>query len=134
MDTIHSFFGTDNIDIRTFGLPKLDDLVADELYDKDDSTCAEVWRSIHLRLESSAASGFAFAQKLLVDYYSKLRDDCGSNIEKAFFWYAAALGSGIIERYDDCEFWDEDEFDDDSEDCLNCGAYSYDEKDGGEYS
>ena len=126
-DTLREFFRTDDIDLREFGLPDLDELLADELFEQDDEARNVFWRKILARLEDSANQGHAFAQKLLSDYYGKLRDGVGGNVSESLRWYEAAQKSGIIERFDDCEFWPEDEFDEEAEPYLQCGAYSSDE-------
>lgn len=125
-ETLCEFFRSDDIVLREFGLPDLDELLADELFEQDDEACDVFWRNTLTRLEDSANQGHAFAQKLLSDYYSKLRNGVGGSISESLRWYEAAQKSGIIERFDDCEVWTEDEFDEEIEPFLFCGEYSTD--------
>ncbi len=65
-DTLREFFRADDIGLREFGLPDLDELLADELFELDDEARSVFWRNTLIRLEDSANQGHAFAQKLLI--------------------------------------------------------------------
>lgn len=116
--------------LRAYGLPRIDDLLADELYDLEDDARRKLWVDTAARLESAAEKGQALAQKLLGDYYGSIREyGLGGDVEKALHWYEEAAKSGIIDLSGDYEIWDESDFDEEIEPFLFCGEYSLDEND-----
>ncbi len=114
-------------DLRACGVPFLDELLADELLDLEDAAREQFWRDMEARLTAAAERGQAFAQKLLGDYYGRLREGGrGGDVGKALRWYAEAEKSGIIDLNAGEEAWEEEEFDEEIEPFPDCGAYSSD--------
>lgn len=109
--TLISFFNCEDISLCAHNIPSLDDIIRDELLERNDASHEDLWRGIEQHLEQGAGQGFAFAQKLLSDYHSRIRDDgCGGNIQKSLKWFAEAVKVGIVYTYQGYEIMDEDEY------------------------
>ena len=125
---MHAYTPPESFVLDIFGLPSLNDLLADELLDLDAAEREKLWRDTEARLTAYAEQGHGFAQKLLGDYYGQIREGgLGADVGKALYWYGEAAKSGINSPDGDCERMDESEFGDDVEPFLFCGAYSSDD-------
>lgn len=125
-DVVRSFAPLGPFVLYGYDIPLLDELVLSELWDTDDTSRKEFWKSTEERLTAAAKQGHGFAQKLLGDYYARIREDgLGGDVGKALHWYGEAVKSGIIDLSGDYEEWDEEEFDEEIESYLNCGTCEF---------
>lgn len=105
------------LSFTAYNLPRLDDLLAEQLYRLEDADRAELWVKIESKLRTAAKQEHAFAQRLLGDFYSRIREGgMGGNVDLALRWYEEAAKSGVIDlsgEYEAIEEDGDDEFDDD---------------------